>query len=307
VSLLFSLYVNNINAWCWYVTFSVDEDILFVLMHLDNSWYSFQHWSQSFKLPTVHPFAKMPVSIHVNKLLKWYCVCFVSSYLSRKVKYVEFSSRLIFCSIKVFLVSYLSFHTCCTYCDVYPFGPPFSWEIWIWGPGPPGWGSLLKWDSKIWSWVLRDLDPWVTALARPRSNCASKIHIHPLVREGAPHQETHSCQTEKKIWPWAPAESLKPRKTGRLTVGRNLTSTSGVIYWTELQRGSYWAELQSSQLFDRAPDRTEETWGDSSRWRVDCEFLWLSDGNPGSGTSAVGNQCWGDWCRTADQEDSLPA
>jgi hypothetical protein len=40
--------------------------------------------------------------------------------------------------------------------------------------------------------------PRVTALARPRSNCTSKLHIHPLVREGALHQETHNCQTENK-------------------------------------------------------------------------------------------------------------
>jgi hypothetical protein len=62
---------------------------------------------------------------------------------------------------------------------------------------PSRWGSL-KWDSKIRWWVLRDLDLRVTALARPRSNCTSKLQTHPLVREGAQHQETHNCQTEKK-------------------------------------------------------------------------------------------------------------
>jgi hypothetical protein len=76
-------------------------------------------------------------------------------------------------------------------------GPPCSWGIWIRGPGPPGWGSL-RWDSKIWSWVLRDLDPRVTALDRPRSNCTSKLQTHPLVREGATYQETHNRQTENK-------------------------------------------------------------------------------------------------------------
>jgi hypothetical protein len=38
--------------------------------------------------------------------------------------------------------------------------------------GPPGWWSL-RWDSKIWPWVLRDFDSRVTALARPRSNCTA--------------------------------------------------------------------------------------------------------------------------------------
>jgi hypothetical protein len=35
--------------------------------------------------------------------------------------------------------------------------------------------------------VLRDFDPRMTALARPRSNCTSKLQTHPLVREGATH------------------------------------------------------------------------------------------------------------------------
>jgi hypothetical protein len=41
-------------------------------------------------------------------------------------------------------------------------------------------------------------------LARPKSNCASKLQTHPLVREGDPHQKTHNCQTEKEIWSRAP-------------------------------------------------------------------------------------------------------
>jgi hypothetical protein len=39
------------------------------------------------------------------------------------------------------------------------------------GTWPSRLGSL-RWDSKILPWVLRDFDPRVTALARPRSNCA---------------------------------------------------------------------------------------------------------------------------------------
>jgi hypothetical protein len=57
------------------------------------------------------------------------------------------------------------------------------------------------------------LDPRVTALARPRRNCTSKLQTHSLVREGVPWQETLSCQTENKnlvtgghdsCWTWSP-------------------------------------------------------------------------------------------------------
>jgi hypothetical protein len=53
----------------------------------------------------------------------------------------------------------------------------------------------------------------------------SKLQSHPLVREGAPYKETHNSQ-KTKIWSWAPDGSQTPRYTGRLTVGRKLTSTS---------------------------------------------------------------------------------
>jgi hypothetical protein len=44
--------------------------------------------------------------------------------------------------------------------------------------------------------VLRDLGPRVTALARPRSNCMSKLQTHTLIREDATHQETRNYQTK---------------------------------------------------------------------------------------------------------------
>jgi hypothetical protein len=46
--------------------------------------------------------------------------------------------------------------------------------------------------------VLWGFEPRVTALARSRSNCTSKLQTHPLVREGAPHQETRNHKTENK-------------------------------------------------------------------------------------------------------------
>jgi hypothetical protein len=64
----------------------------------------------------------------------------------------------------------------------------------------------------------------------PESDCSgkdqkqlySKLQAHPLVREGTPHQETSKSQTGKKC---VPDGSLTPWQTGRLTVGRILTST----------------------------------------------------------------------------------
>jgi hypothetical protein len=43
-----------------------------------------------------------------------------------------------------------------------------------------------------------ELGPENDSLSRPRSNCTSKLQTHPLVRQGAPHQETGNCQTENK-------------------------------------------------------------------------------------------------------------
>jgi hypothetical protein len=53
------------------------------------------------------------------------------------------------------------------------------------GSRPCRLGSL-KWDSEIWSWVLRDSDPGMTTLARPSSNC--KLEARLLVREGDPQK-----------------------------------------------------------------------------------------------------------------------
>jgi hypothetical protein len=53
-------------------------------------------------------------------------------------------------------------------------------------------------------------------MARTKSNYTSKLQTHPLVREGAPHQETRNLQGDKK----------SGRENSRMTVGRKLTSTS---------------------------------------------------------------------------------
>jgi hypothetical protein len=59
-------------------------------------------------------------------------------------------------------------------------------------------GKSRIWDSKIWPTVLRDSDPKMNAMARASRNC--KRQTRPLVREGAPNQETRNCQTIIKIW-----------------------------------------------------------------------------------------------------------
>jgi hypothetical protein len=56
----------------------------------------------------------------------------------------------------------------------------------------------VSYETVKYGRVLRDLDPTVTALVRPRSNCTTKLQTYPLVREGAPHQETRNFQTETK-------------------------------------------------------------------------------------------------------------
>jgi hypothetical protein len=43
-----------------------------------------------------------------------------------------------------------------------------------------------------------------TTLARTSSNCTSELQTHPLVREGAQHQETRSCQKIKLGSRWEP-------------------------------------------------------------------------------------------------------
>jgi hypothetical protein len=83
---------------------------------------------------------------------------------------------------------------------------------------------LLAQDTeyiRLRPWVLWHLDQRVTALARPRSNCTSKLQICPLVREGVPTKKTANCQTEKKIWTWATDGGPTQRQADRMTVGRN--------------------------------------------------------------------------------------
>jgi hypothetical protein len=68
------------------------------------------------------------------------------------------------------------------------------------------------------------------------SDCSGKgqkyvivqINYTPVLSSGkAPHSKKPAIVKQKtKIWSWAPDGSPTPRQTGRLTVGRKLTSTS---------------------------------------------------------------------------------
>jgi hypothetical protein len=71
---------------------------------------------------------------------------------------------------------------------------------------PPGWWSL-RWDSKIWPWVLRDFNARMTALAWPRSNCT--INYRPVLSSERALQNNkratvwRKCQGERKIGHWS--------------------------------------------------------------------------------------------------------
>jgi hypothetical protein len=57
------------------------------------------------------------------------------------------------------------------------------------------------WDSKIWSWVPRNSDPWKTTLAR--ASGIYKRQTRTLVREDAPQKQDRNCQRVIHIWSWA--------------------------------------------------------------------------------------------------------
>jgi hypothetical protein len=78
--------------------------------------------------------------------------------------------------------------------------------------------KLLKQNDRNGSYAVN-----MTALAKTSSNF--KQQTRPLIREGAPHQQTPNCLAVIKFWSRAPDGCLAPRQTGRLIVGRNKTLT----------------------------------------------------------------------------------
>jgi hypothetical protein len=89
------------------------------------------------------------------------------------------------------------------------------------GTSPSRLGESRFWESKIWSWVPRNLDLGMTSLARPSSN----VNDRPVLSsERASHiKEPRSCLRVITPWSWNPDGCLAPRQTGRLTAGRNIT------------------------------------------------------------------------------------
>jgi hypothetical protein len=73
-------------------------------------------------------------------------------------------------------------------------------------------------------WILSLLSLYINVLHVKSRGLTSKLQTHPLVREGALHQETHNCQTEKKDLVMGSRQEPTPRHTGRQTVGRKLTN-----------------------------------------------------------------------------------
>jgi hypothetical protein len=92
-------------------------------------------------------------------------------------------------------------------------GPPCSWGMWVGEPGPPGWGSL-GWDSNVWLRVLRNSNQCVIAL---------QIAGPPSRQRGRPtwRRKKINVKQRKENLVMGPT----PRRTGRLTVGRNITWT----------------------------------------------------------------------------------
>jgi hypothetical protein len=86
---------------------------------------------------------------------------------------------------------------------------------------------------------MRQLNMVVSSAGlRPKSDCSgkaqkqlySKLQARPLVKEGATKLKTRNFLKEisrgMKNWSRVPDGRLTPGQTGRLTVGRKLTSTS---------------------------------------------------------------------------------
>jgi hypothetical protein len=85
-------------------------------------------------------------------------------------------------------------------------------------------GKSRMWDSKIWSRVLWDSDPKMTALARASSNC--KWETRHLCQRERP-TSTNPQLSDNKNLVISPRWLFIPTQTGRLTVGRNIRLRTG--------------------------------------------------------------------------------
>jgi hypothetical protein len=131
----------------------------------------------------------------------------------------------------------------------------------------------------MWSWVLRDLGPRVTA------NCTSKLQTRPLVRKGAPQHE-RKCPTVIQIWSWITDEGLTPRRTGRLTVGHNITWTwvrefGGGLEYFHRSTASH-KRLRKGNPLSGGISRSPCTWG-----------MWIRGPGVSNETAKYGRQFYG--------------
>jgi hypothetical protein len=83
-------------------------------------------------------------------------------------------------------------------------------------------------------------------VARASSIC--KWQTCPLIREGAPNEQTCNCLTVTKILDLGPSCGLTPKQTGQLIVGRNVT----LILTLKLVESWQW----SSELWDGSQTAT---------------------------------------------------
>jgi hypothetical protein len=88
-------------------------------------------------------------------------------------------------------------------------------------------GGVLRIGTIKYGRVPWNSGPNGTALAMTSSN--SKLQTRPLIGEGATKYQTRNCPKKisrtKKNWSRDPHGCLTPRRTGRLTVGLNITLT----------------------------------------------------------------------------------
>jgi hypothetical protein len=90
------------------------------------------------------------------------------------------------------------------------------------------------------------------------------------VRESAPHQQSRNCKKiikNAKNWSRVPGGCLIPKRTGRQTVGGNITLTltltltltrpsvwsSGQSSWLQIQRSGFDSDFLRSSGFERSP------------------------------------------------------
>jgi hypothetical protein len=125
------------------------------------------------------------------------------------------------------------------------------------------------------------------SLLQPVHDCTANYRSV-LSSERAPYKKKResNCQSKKLKLDHLSQRGPTWRRTGRLTVGCQLTSTSPrASYWTELQKSSRW-DPDSKDLDKRRQFHKME----SALW-VTVAVVWGEFGNAGRGTCTVGSQC----------------